>query len=160
MNQHFVFARVAYREEFVSHFRDECEMYSCDDMNKIRMGPATAVSRYHQIARFFYGDDTPNLGDHDFPNPSYLLVHSGYMQLSSGTYKETIDEEYTAHTLNDLNVHQSSPNVSDVSIIDEAVLSCDSKNIVADVDHDNEDNYFVTAKLGRKHYERHLRVQV
>ena len=35
-NQHFLFARVAYREEFVSQFR---EMNSCDDMNKIRMGP-------------------------------------------------------------------------------------------------------------------------
>ena len=84
------------------------------------------------------------------------------MQLSFRTYKETVDEKYTTLLLKDLNIHQSSPNVidtditaeSDVSIIDEAVLSCDSEDIVADVDHDNENNYFMTDKLGRKHSER------
>ena len=52
-NQHFLYARVAYREEFVANFKEECCMYSCDDMNKIKICPATAVSRYHQQFRFF-----------------------------------------------------------------------------------------------------------
>ena len=69
VNQHFLSAEVRYREEFVSKFHQECQFFSCDDMNKLKMGPATAVFRYHQIARFFMKDDSPNLGDHDFPNP-------------------------------------------------------------------------------------------
>ena len=76
-NQHFLFARATYREELLSKFSDESKFYSADDMNKLRMGPATAVSRYHQIARFFATGNSPNLGDHDFPNPEYLLCPSG-----------------------------------------------------------------------------------
>ena len=34
-NQHFLFARVSYREEFVSKFANECNFFLCDDMNKI-----------------------------------------------------------------------------------------------------------------------------
>ena len=52
---HFLFARVAYREEFISKFKEECCMYSSDNMNKFKMGPATIVSQYHQQLRFFYG---------------------------------------------------------------------------------------------------------
>ena len=107
LNQHFLFARVAYREEFTSMFCKEAQFYSCDDMNKLRMGPATAVSRCHQIYRFFMSNDAPNVGDHDFPNPGYLLVPSGYMSLSSRTYHEEIDEEYTNHEMNDF-VQQTS----------------------------------------------------
>ena len=44
-NQHFLFGRVAYREEFVVTFKEECCMYSCDDMNKIKTDSVTAVSR-------------------------------------------------------------------------------------------------------------------
>ena len=83
-----------YREEFVAKFSDEGQFYSCDDMNKLRMGPATAVSRYHQIFRFFSTNDTPNVGDHDFPNAGYLSVTSGYMALTSKEQNEPIDEEY------------------------------------------------------------------
>ena len=78
-NQHFMFARVAYREEFVFKFKHEAVFFSSDDMNKLRMGPSTAVSRYHQISRFFMANDSPNTGDHDFPNPGYLLIPSGYV---------------------------------------------------------------------------------
>ena len=49
-------------------------------MNKLKVGPP-AVSRYHQISRFFPSDDKSNVPDHDFPNPGYLLIPSGYMQL-------------------------------------------------------------------------------
>ena len=60
------------------------------------MGPATAVSRYHQQFCFFLTDDEPNLNDHDFPNPSYLLVPSGYFLLTPKEIsedKKSEDEE-------------------------------------------------------------------
>ncbi len=46
------FARVAYRREFAQMFQSECAVFSCDDMNKIKVGPL-AVSRYHQISKIF-----------------------------------------------------------------------------------------------------------
>ena len=57
-------------------FPDEYAVFSCDDMNKIKAGPL-AVSRYHQIEKFFPTDDTPNYPDHDFPVPGYHLIPSG-----------------------------------------------------------------------------------
>ena len=70
-----------YRKEFVAKFNKEATFYSCDDLNKLRMGLATAVSRYHQIFRIFVNNDMPNVGDHDFPNTSYLIVSARYMTL-------------------------------------------------------------------------------
>ena len=52
-DQHYVFARVAYRREFAQMFCSECAIFSCDDMNKIK------VSRYHQISKFFPSNDQP-----------------------------------------------------------------------------------------------------
>lgn len=49
-------------------------------MAKVKVG-APAVSRYHHIKRFFPNDDMPNLNDHDFLVPRYLLNVSGYMFL-------------------------------------------------------------------------------
>lgn len=48
VNQHF-FSRVPCREEFVSKFNSKCPCFLCDDMNKIKMGTASALSRYHQV---------------------------------------------------------------------------------------------------------------
>ena len=80
-NKYFLFTRVAYREEFALQFKKKCCFYSCDDMNKIQMGPSTAVSRYHQVLRFFMENNSPDLNDHNFPNSGYLIVCSGYQQL-------------------------------------------------------------------------------
>jgi len=66
------------------------------------MSPAPAVSRYHQINRFYMSTDAPNLGDHDFPNPGYLLCPSDYMALTAVSYDEQIDDEYVADELNDI----------------------------------------------------------
>ena len=52
--------------EFAAEHYDEIMSFSCDDMNKINIG-AMAVSRYHQIRRFFVAGDEPNYPDHDFP---------------------------------------------------------------------------------------------
>ena len=76
-------------------------MYSCDDMNKIKMGPATAVSCYHQQFRFFLRKDSPNFADHDFPNPGYLIICSGYQMLEPKPLQEVIEDEYSAYELND-----------------------------------------------------------
>ena len=105
-NQHFIFSRVNYREEMCAMYENECRFYSSDDMNKLRMGPATAVSRYHQQQRFFARDNTPNLWDHDFPNSGYLLATSGYqMQCKRNEEREDeISEEYTSPELNDLSI--------------------------------------------------------
>ena len=80
IDQHYLFARVAYRREFAQKFLNFCAIFSCDDMNKVKVG-ALAVRRYHQIERFFPVDDCPNVPDHDFPVPGYLLIPSGYMRL-------------------------------------------------------------------------------
>lgn len=82
-------------------FSSECEFYSADDMNKIKMGPAPAVSRYHSMHRFFMQSDGPNLGDHDFPNPGYLIVCSGYQLQCLPEQSMEIPEEYTSIVDND-----------------------------------------------------------
>ena len=107
-DQHYLFAQVAYRREFSVMFENECALFSCDDMNKIKVG-ALAVSRYHQIQRFFPVDDVPNVPDHDFPVPGYLLIPSGYMRLvkkpsptANAMYLEGEDmTEYRDDGLND-----------------------------------------------------------
>ena len=63
-------------------FDNECAIFSCDDMNRIKVG-ALAVSRHRQIQRFFPVDDAPNVPDHDFPIPGCLIIPSGYMRLLS-----------------------------------------------------------------------------
>ena len=81
-DQHYLFTRVAYMREFSAMFSEECAIFSADDMNKIKVG-ALAVSRYHQIQRYFPTEDTPNVPDHDLPIPGYQSTPSGYMRLMS-----------------------------------------------------------------------------
>ena len=108
-DQHYLFARVRYRQEFAQMFLKETCVFSCDDMNKLKVGPP-AVSRYHQISRFFPSDDKPNVPDHDFPNPGYLLIPSGYMQLiepatdtgNSSEYFEYSDHDTTKNVTPEL----------------------------------------------------------
>ena len=51
---------------------------STDDVTKGKLVPP-ATSRYHQIRRYFLGTHTPNMPDHDFPIPEYLLNVAGYI---------------------------------------------------------------------------------
>ena len=67
--------------EYASQFSHEIAAFSCDDMNKIHIG-AIAVSRYHQIRRFFAAGDEPHYPDHDFPLRNNKIIPSGYMRLS------------------------------------------------------------------------------
>jgi len=64
------------------------------------MGPATAVSRYHQQQRFFMTSNSPNLNDHDFPNPGYLIICSGYQLKVNKGDPVDIPDEFTAIEIN------------------------------------------------------------
>lgn len=139
-NQHFLFARVAYREELCMKFSSEAEFYSADDMNKIRMGPAPAVSRYHSMHRFFMQSDAPNLGDHDFPNPGYLIATSGYQLQCPVEQSLEVPEEYTAVDGNDWVNDDATTN---------ATGACQPTGVSLNL----EDNQCVD-KLGRVHLRR------
>ena len=134
-NQHFLFARVAYREEFVAKFKEECCMYSCDDMNKIKTDSVIAVSRYHQQFRFFLREYSPNFGDHDFLNPGYLTICSGYQMLQPKPPQEVIEDEYSTYELNDF--------------FNEEDAYKESIEKISDIEGD-----FFIDKLGRKHFNR------
>ena len=109
-----------------------------DDMNKIKMGPSPAVSRYHKQFRFFMCNDSPNYNDHEFPNPGYLIVCSGYQLLvKKSDESESIEQEYWAPELNDYNNNE-----------DEAV-----NNQILVENPENHQDYFID-KLGRKHFKR------
>ena len=80
IDAHYLFARNKMRRELGSLFSTNINVLSVDDMSKIKVG-APAVSRYHQIKRFFPDSDGHNHKDHDFPYPGYLLNVSGHMFL-------------------------------------------------------------------------------
>lgn len=72
-DQHFLFSRIAMRDQLIAMFHRQAVAYSCDDMNKLLVG-VNAVSRYQQIRHFFMSDDCPNYSDHDFPYPGWYLA--------------------------------------------------------------------------------------
>ena len=80
-DSHFAFAQVQYLMEFSATF-PECCVISCDDMNKVNVG-TLAVSRYHQINRFFPVNDAPQYPDHDFPYRNSKIIPSGYMIITA-----------------------------------------------------------------------------
>ena len=96
-DSHFLFARVAYRLEMAAMFADETAVLSCDDMNKVKVG-APAVSRYHQLSRYFEVGDSPNLPDHDFPVPGYLIIPSNYMLLENADKTNKPDQDKDSMT--------------------------------------------------------------
>ena len=51
---------------------------SGDDMNIIQLG-RPAVSRYHQINKFFPEGEGPSFAVHDFPNTKYGIKLGGFM---------------------------------------------------------------------------------
>ena len=78
-------------------FAHESRPYSADDMNR------TAVSRYHQHHRFYMTSISPNLHDHDFPNPGYLIICPGYqLQVESDPLADNIPPVFTDIDMNDL----------------------------------------------------------
>ena len=104
-------------------------------MNKLRMGPATAVSRYHQIFRFFVNNETPNVVDHDFPNPGYLIVPSGYMALQPNSHE----------------CKEECSKVTDYNILGDTVKEVPAES---EKDHKNKETGLSLDKYKRPHYER------
>jgi hypothetical protein len=60
---HYTMAQVKLIREFGSLFAEEVLTTSMDTMNTIHMG-CTAVSRYHQLHKYFLEDDMPDFNDH------------------------------------------------------------------------------------------------
>ena len=56
---------------------------SGDDMNIIQVG-RPAVSRYHQIVKFYPADEGPEYAVHDFPNAKYGIKLGGFMIRGGG----------------------------------------------------------------------------
>ena len=84
-------------------FAHESKLHSADGMNKIKMVPAISVSRYHQQHRFYMSSNSPNLHDHDFPNPGYLTLYSGYeLQAESNPVADIIPTVFTDIDMKDL----------------------------------------------------------
>jgi hypothetical protein len=82
VSQQYDRAQVNYCMEFTAKFEAETTTFSCDDKNKVNVGESTpAVSRYHNISKFFLTGDSPNYCDHDFPIPNSKIIPSGYMEL-------------------------------------------------------------------------------
>ena len=81
---------------------------------------------------FFMADNSPNLNDHDFPNPGYLIVTSGYQRLKIGN---CITSEFNEPSANDTISIEA---VQDTQV-EETGEVADYINVTVD-------------KLGRKHY--------
>ncbi|VDI30459.1 Hypothetical predicted protein [Mytilus galloprovincialis] len=91
-NSHFYSTRVKYSMEFASKYSNDCVLLSCDNKNKIHIG-TLAVSRYHQLRRFYPSGDRPDFPDHDFPFPGYLITPCGYMLLCSKSSEQNIQNK-------------------------------------------------------------------
>ena len=92
--QHYHAANVKFKMECAKDNNELIDVISVDNMNKIKVG-TLAVSRYHQIRRFFLNSDAPKYPDHDFPVPGYHLTPSGYMFLSTDGH-ENVENSYQA----------------------------------------------------------------
>jgi hypothetical protein len=73
---HFGRAEQGLITEFVQSFRQL--NLSGDDMNIIQVG-RPAVSRYHQICKFYAEGEGPDYAVHDFPNAAYGIRLGGFM---------------------------------------------------------------------------------
>ncbi|XP_038064523.1 uncharacterized protein LOC119734949 [Patiria miniata] len=83
VNEHYYSARVKYARQACSKFPGCSLMFSVDNKNKLRVSSCTpAVDRRCKVSRYFPSDDSPNLYDHDFPTPGYLITPAGYMQMA------------------------------------------------------------------------------
>ena len=71
--------KIVQKQSFASvQFVPICPLWCSNIKSKIGVG-RHAVSRYHQLKKFFIAGDDPDYRDHDFPTPGYLICLSGYM---------------------------------------------------------------------------------
>ena len=155
---HYIFARNKYRREFASMFNKSVCKLSKDDMAKVKVGPP-AVSRYHQIRRYFLGADTPNMPHHDFPIPGYLLNVSGYMMLEKEKPKidqseDTMNiENSSVHDNNQINDQKNSEETYDLANFKEANPSGSIFEILADQCKVNLNIYTTAQELEESLFE-------
>ena len=97
-DQHHCASQVKTAREFGSDHKSQCVTLSCDDKSKIMMG-LPAVSRYHQLRKFFVQIDSPQCNDHDFPVPRYLISPYGYMVIESGNTGTTVGGNGREHVV-------------------------------------------------------------
>lgn len=91
-NSHYYSARVKYAMEFASLVGEGALVYSADNKNKLKVGDKIpAVDRRLKPNTIFPAQDRPNLYDHDFPTPGYLITPAGYLQMTPST-DTTTDE--------------------------------------------------------------------
>ena len=131
---------------------------STDDMAKVKVGPP-AVSRYHQIRRYFQGADTSNMPDHDCPMPGYLLNVSGYMVLEVEKPKvdqseDTMNIENLSVTDNNqINDHKNSEGTYDLANFKEANPSGSIFEILAGLCKVNLNIYTTAQELEESLFE-------
>ena len=95
-----------------NYLKKHAQIYSCDDMNKINVG-VNAVSRYHEIDRFFTTSNSPEYSDHDFPYPGYKIIVSGYMALENKEDTVGIPVMYTEQACNDITDSMDTDHIQD-----------------------------------------------
>jgi hypothetical protein len=136
---HYSMAASKLLDESLVQFPDEVIFLSADRKAKLKVGPP-AVSRYHQIQRFFHVSDTPNYGDHDFNFPGYLLDLSGFMERDLTPLQDrgtslSDDERYRSHG---------------ICIRGRRPLS-DSETVVKRTSRRRVEGKYTWDRLGRKH---------
>jgi len=82
--------------------------------------------------------NSPNLNDHDFPNPGYLIICSGYQLKVNKGDPVDIPDEFTAIEINDRT------NLDDENLDEPPDDRTDANN----------DTRITYDRLGRKHYRR------
>ena len=77
--------------ELVANNPNLADLISADDKAKINVG-TLAVSRYHQIRKFFLSHDAPNYDDHDFPDRGSKITPSGYLIMDFRSAEVEVDK--------------------------------------------------------------------
>jgi hypothetical protein len=92
-DSHEYFASVKSVREFCALHPGISTIFSCDSKAKVHIG-GQAVSRYHQLRKFFPSDDTPHYADHDFPISGYLIEPDGYLMLQDKNTSPEIVKDF------------------------------------------------------------------
>lgn len=132
--------------EFGRRFENDTLVLSCDNMNKVNVG-VLAVSRYHQIRRFFMTTDSPCYPDHDFPAPNSKISPAGYLVLLPTPDEDGANSLGKLHSVS-RRCRSASPmrNKVEQGTRSRSLSPPKRKPIIGD---------FVKDKLGRLHYKYH-----
>ena len=110
---HFCRVPAGYFFEAAEISKDDSLCLSADNKNKINVG-TLAVSRDHQISKFFLLKDFPNYPDRDFPIPGNETTPSGYLFLQ--TEKKEYKEMWKDYSIKKLSQKQQSRETNQINI--------------------------------------------